>query len=104
MIDERISQRGNTLIRRLVLEPGEAMPWHIDPYRRVSVVVRGEALAIEYRDGGASERIAVSAGEAGWDEPTTRVHRAVNVGAVTYEEVTVFFLDRPHATPQPVAP
>jgi hypothetical protein len=30
------------------------------------------------------------------------VHRGVNVGREPYEEVTIFFLDRPDAVPQPV--
>jgi len=102
VIGESIGQRGTALIRRLVLEPGGATPWHVDPYLRVSVVIRGEALEIEYRDGHATEHVAIVPGEAGWDEPTDQVHRAVNVGRVPYEEVTVFFLDRPDATPQPL--
>jgi len=102
VIGESIGQRGTALIRRLVLEPGGATPWHVDPYLRVSVVIRGEALEIEYRDGHATEHVAIVPGEAGWDEPTDQVHRAVNVGRVPYEEVTVFFLDRPDATPQPI--
>ena len=103
MIQETLSHRGTTLVRRLVLEPGEATSWHVDPFHRVTVIVRGEALAIEYRDGAKSERFEVRAGQADWDAPTERGHRAVNVGATTYEEVTVFFLDRPDATPQPSA-
>lgn len=102
MIGETLSQRGTTLIRRLVLAPGEATPWHVDPYRRISVVVRGDALAIEYRDRADAERVAVTAGDVDWDGPTDHVHRAVNAGATTYEEVTIFFLDRPDAVPQPI--
>jgi quercetin dioxygenase-like cupin family protein len=85
----------------LRLAPGAAMPWHSDPFERVTVVLRGDALAIEYRDGGPSERIALAAGQVDWDKPTARVHRAVNVGEEPYEEVTVFFLDHPDAVPQP---
>jgi quercetin dioxygenase-like cupin family protein len=103
VIGETVSQRGTTLIRRLILEPGAATPWHVDPYVRMSVVIRGDALAIEYRDTSDAVHVAVVPGEAGWDEPTDRVHRAVNVGRVPYEEVTVFFLDRPDAPPQPLA-
>jgi quercetin dioxygenase-like cupin family protein len=103
MILEKISQRDRTLVRWLVLEPGAATPWHVDPYHRVTVVVRGEALAIEYRDGREADRVEVFAGESDWDEPTDQVHRAVNVGRTTYEEVTIFFLDRPDALPQPIA-
>jgi quercetin dioxygenase-like cupin family protein len=102
--DERLFQRGTTLVRRLRLAPGEAMPWHRDPFHRVSVVLRGDALMIEFRDGSPSERFDVTPGEAGWDEPTDRVHRGINVGEQPYEEVTVFFLDRPDAVPQPTEP
>jgi hypothetical protein len=79
-----------------------ATPWHIDPYIRITVVLRGEALAIEYRDGRKPDRLEVSVGETDWDEPTDQVHRAVNVGRNTYEEVVIFFLDRPDAIPQPI--
>jgi len=36
-----------------------------------------------------------------WEEPTLRVHRAVNVGKQAYEQVTVFLLDRLDAVAQP---
>ncbi|HSA80226.1 MAG TPA: hypothetical protein VLE23_05345 [Geminicoccaceae bacterium] len=101
MAETVLHRRGTTLVRRLCLAQGEAMPWHSDPFERVTVVLRGAVLAIEYRDGGPSERIALTAGQVDWDEPTARVHRAVNVGKQPYEEVTVFFLDRPDAVPQP---
>lgn len=101
MVDEKLFQRGTTLVRRLRLAPGEAMPWHRDPYHRVTVVLSGDALAIEYRDGGESDRFEVGPGQADWDEPSDRVHRGVNVGERPYEEVTIFFLDRPDAVAQP---
>lgn len=100
MREETLLRRGTTLVRRLRLEPGEATAWHRDPHHRVSVILRGDALSIEYRDGGASERIALEPGQAGWDEPTERVHRGVNTGAQPYEEVTVYFLASPEAAPQ----
>jgi hypothetical protein len=100
-VEERLFQRETTLVRRLRLEPGEAMRWHRDPFHRVSVVLRGDALEIEYRDDGETDRFEVSPGQAGWDEPTDRVHRGVNVGEQPYEEITVFFLDHPDAVPQP---
>jgi quercetin dioxygenase-like cupin family protein len=100
MAEQTILRRGTTLVRRLHLEPGEATPWHRDPHHRVSVVVRGNGLAIEFRDGGPSERIEIAVGQADWDEPTDRVHRGVNVGTEPYEEVTVFFLAAPDAAPQ----
>jgi hypothetical protein len=103
MIEEKIDRRGTILLRRLILEPGEATRWHIDPFHRVSVVVRGDALAIKRRGGGKAERIDVTPGLAGWDAPSDKAHRAVNVGTQTYEEVAIFFLDQPEATPQPTA-
>jgi hypothetical protein len=99
--DDVLFQRGTTLVRRLRLAPGEALPWHRDLYHRVSVVLRGDALTIEYRDGSESERIQVTPGQVDWDEPTMRVHRGVNVGEQPYEEITIFFLDHPDAVPQP---
>jgi hypothetical protein len=51
MADEILLQRGTTLIRRLRLEAGEAMPWHRDPFHRVSVILSGNALAVEFRGG-----------------------------------------------------
>jgi quercetin dioxygenase-like cupin family protein len=99
---ELISREPGLVIRRSVLEPGEATPWHTDPCRRFSVVVRGERLAIEYRDGGREE-FAVHPGEADWNAPEARVHRAVNVGATTFEEVVTFQTARSDADPQPEA-
>jgi quercetin dioxygenase-like cupin family protein len=101
MAEEKCFQRGTTLVRRLRLAPGEAMPWHRDPFHRVTVVLRGDALAIEYRDDGESHRFEVTPGQADWDEPTARMHRGVNVGEQPYEEITIFFLDRPDAVAQP---
>ena len=77
------------------------MHWHRDPFHRVTVVLRGDALGIEYRDGGKSERFEVRPGQAGWDEPTDRLHRGVTGGEQPYEEITVFVLDHPEAVPQP---
>ena len=74
-----------------------------NPFHRVTVAVSGEVLAIEFRDGGKTERIEVTAGETDWSEPSDRLHRAVNIGRQAYEEITIFFLDRPDAVPQPSA-
>jgi quercetin dioxygenase-like cupin family protein len=101
MNEEELFRRGKTLVRRLRLAPGEAMPWHRDPFHRVTVVLTGDALAIEFRDGGEREGFHVTPGQADWDEPSDRVHRGVNVGQQPYEEVTIFFLDHPNAAAQP---
>lgn len=103
MTEKILYQRGTTLVRRLRLDPGETTPWHRDPFHRVTVVLAGDVLAIEYRDGAANDQVDVTPGQVDWDEPTHRIHRAVNVGRQPYEEVTVFLLDRPDAVAQPEA-
>jgi quercetin dioxygenase-like cupin family protein len=101
MTDEILFQHGTTLVRRLHLAPGEAMAWHRDPFHRVAVVLGGDVLLIEYRDGGESLRVKISPGQVDWEEPSARVHRAVNVGKQPYEQVTVFLLDHPDSVAQP---
>ena len=96
-----LHHRGNYLVRRQRLAPGEATPWHCDPYHRVTVVLSGDLLKIEFRDGEESLTWKVTVGEVDWSEPSNRVHRAVNVGKEVFEEVVTFFLDRPDAIPQP---
>ena len=101
MSDELLFQHGTIMARRLRLAPGEAMPWHRDPFHRVAVVLGGDLLAIEYRDGGESLRVGITPGQVDWEEPSARIHRAVNVGKQPYEQVTLFLLDRPDAVAQP---
>ena len=63
---------------------------------------RGTATyCIEFHDGGDTHWVTVTPGQVGWDEPSNRIHRAVNVGEQPYEEVTIFLLDHPDAEPQP---
>ena len=45
----------------------------------------------------------ICAGQVDWEAPTERKHRAVNVGATTYEEVAIFFLNGPDILAQPPA-
>lgn len=99
---EIISRRETMLIRRLVLEPGEELPWHADVCESFTVIVRGERLRIEMRDGEAFD-VLVAPGMAEWSGPERRIHRAVNVGASPYEEVTTFLLPSPDVDPQPSA-
>jgi hypothetical protein len=103
MKSETITQRADLIIRRHILEPGESLPWHTDLCHRFTVVVRGEALSIEYRDSGEIETFSVHPGLADWDGPQSRVHRGTNTGTVPYEEVIIFFIDKPAMEPQPEA-
>jgi hypothetical protein len=101
---EVITRRDDLLIRRLILDPGEAMPWHTDACHRFSVIVRGQHLTLEFRDTGERTGVAVHPGIAEWDAPEGRVHRAVNTGSTPYEEVVTFFLSVPGLDPQPEHP
>ena len=101
---EVITRRDDLLIRRQILEPGEALPWHIDLCHRFSVVVRGDQLRIEFRESGETVTYEVHPGMADWDKPEARVHRGINVGAAPYEEVVTFYLDPLGIDPQPVQP
>jgi len=96
-----LHHRGNYLVRRQRLAPGEATPWHRDPFHRLTVVLSGDQLNIEFSDGGETQPWKITVGEVDWVEPTDRLHRAVNVGNEVFEEVVTFFLDRPDAVPQP---
>lgn len=101
MRTETLSRTPDQLIRRMILAPGEPMDWHSDRCRRFTVVVRGDALAIEYADTGETVAVEVHPGLADWDEPETRVHRAINRGTTPYEEVVTFYLNAPDEDPQP---
>ena len=103
MKSETITEQTDLIIRRHILEPGEALPWHTDRCRRFTVVVSGEAISIEYRDSGEVETFSVHAGMADWDDPQPRVHRGINTGSVPFEEVIIFFLSEPGMEPQPEA-
>lgn len=103
MKSETITQRDDLIIRRHILEPGEALPWHTDLCQRFTVVVTGEKLQIEYRDTGQIEEIRVQPGLADWDKPEPHLHRGINAGNVPYEEVIVFFIEEPGMEPQPEA-
>jgi quercetin dioxygenase-like cupin family protein len=96
-----LHRRENYLVWRLRLAPGEATPWHRDPFHRVAVVLSGDLVNIEFRDGGETVPWKITVGEVDWVEPSERVHRAVNAGKEVFEEVVTFFLDRPDAEPQP---
>ena len=100
-LQQVLHHRGNYLVRRQRLRPGEATPWHRDPYHRVTVVLSGDLLVIEFRDSNEKVSCKITPGEVDWSEPGNRVHRAVNAGKVVFEEIVTFFLDRPDADPQP---
>ncbi|MBZ5618372.1 MAG: hypothetical protein LAQ69_06500 [Acidobacteriia bacterium] len=76
----------------------------MNPFHRVSVILKGDTLAIEFRGGHPREHVRVTSGQVDWDEPSDRIHRAVNIGSAPYEEITIFFLAHPDDVPQPDDP
>jgi hypothetical protein len=103
MRQEALYRRKGVLVRRLLLEPGEASAWHRDACHRVTVVLSGDRLAIERHAGGPTHEVGVRAGQVDWDEPGSRMHRAVNVGRQPYEEIVIFLLAHPGQNPQPTS-
>lgn len=104
MQTEIITDREDLVIHRMTLEPGECTHWHTDACHRFTVVVSGSRLRIEYRDSGETTKASVHPGATGWDAPDDRVHRAVNVGHDTYQEVVTFYRVHSDTEPQPEAP
>jgi hypothetical protein len=100
MSEELLYERGDVLVRRAILEPGESSAWHSDSCDRVTVILSGDRLTIEFRDSGATQEFDVRPGQVDWDKPTSEVHRAINVGRRRYEEVVIFFLSEPGQDPQ----
>ena len=82
MIEETLHHRGTTLVRRTALDAGGATSWHFDPFHRVSVVLNGYLLAIEFGDSRPPIEVRVSPGQVDWDEPCDHIHRVMNIGYV----------------------
>jgi quercetin dioxygenase-like cupin family protein len=101
MKDEELFRHGTTAVRRLTLNPGGAVAWHRDPHHRVAVVLEGDILEIEFRDSDQRIGVEIHPGQTEWEEPSSRIHRAINVGQKTYQQITIFLRDRPDADPQP---
>jgi len=57
------------------LAPGESTPWHRDPCHRVSVILSGDGLGIEYRNGTPGHHVKLTPGQVDWDEPSDHLHR-----------------------------
>jgi len=70
----------------LILDCGEATPWHVDPFHHVTVIVRGDSLALEHLEGGRTQWFNVARSIADWDRPADKAHRADNVATKTYSE------------------
>ncbi len=73
----------------LIVEPGEASPWHLHGRDYMTVVVEGEALVAEFEDG-TRERRTYEIGD--WNfTGEHRVHRVVNDTGRRYKNVLIEF-------------
>ena len=70
MLLETLYKRGTTLVRRLVLEPGEATSWHDDPFHRVTVIMRVKRLRSSIAMEQPLKPFEVHAGQTDWAFPT----------------------------------
>jgi hypothetical protein len=48
MTGEIVFHHGATMVRRLRLAPGQAMPWHRYTFHGVAVISSSDVLSIEY--------------------------------------------------------
>ena len=71
----------------LILEPGEASPWHHHTMHYVFIVTEPGKLRAEYDDGTSSER-EYTLGEVVMGQKDA-VHRVVNVGDKRYSNAIV---------------
>jgi len=101
MTIELITEREELVIWKLTLLPGAASHWHTDNCSRFTVIVTGDRLAIEFRDQEERLSIEVQPGSYGWDEPESRVHRAVNIGRSKYVEIVTFYRKNSSIEAQP---
>ena len=78
-------------IWNLIVEPGEASPWHLHERDYVTVVVEGGGLTVEFDDG-ASETRPSKVGD--WNfRGTHQAHRVINNTPRRYKNVLIELKD-----------
>ena len=95
--DLQLTEREKMIAERVTKEVNARLGFLLDVGLGYLTLDRSSATL----SGGESQRIEITPGQVEWEEPTERVHGAMNVGKQDYEQVTVFLLDRPDAEPQP---
>jgi len=76
-------------IWNLIVDPGEASPWHLHERDYVTIVVEGEALVAQFEDG-TRERRTYEPGDVNFTGEH-RVHRVVNDTETRYKNVLIEF-------------
>ena len=104
MRTEVITKRDDLLIRRQILEPGQAGPWHTDPCHRFSVVVSGTACASSSARPASRSRCRCTRGWRTGTLPSPVSTVPSTSGTLASEEVVSFYLDPPGIEAQPEAP
>ena len=75
----------------LIVEPGQASPWHLHPRDYVTVVAEGDTIKLELDDG-ALEAISSEVGRWRYHGEHV-VHRVVNDSATRYRNVLIELKD-----------
>lgn len=70
MLDEILFHYGATMVRRLRLATVRLSRGIAIRFTALPVVLHGDVLSIEYRDGGKSQRVEITPGQVDWEETT----------------------------------
>ncbi len=74
-------------IWNLIVEPGQASPWHLHQRDYITVVLEGEGLVVEYEDGTTEDSPAYVGRWRFHDKH--RVHRVVNNRPTRYKNILI---------------
>ena len=74
-------------VRKLIIEPGEVLPWHHHPGRAYNVILSGTLTA---EDGCGGEEV-LTMGQS-FEEVIGRIHRAKNLGTVPVVVINTFIV------------
>ena len=75
----------------LVVDPGEASPWHLHPRDYITITVEGDSISLEHEDGSA-ESSSHEPGRWKWHGDHV-VHRVVNDGKTRYRNILIEMKD-----------
>ena len=80
-------ENGKVKVWNLIVEPGEASPWHLHERDYVTVVVEGSGLIAEFEDGTTDKR-SFNVGDWRY-HGVHQVHRVVNNTHQRYKNVLI---------------
>ena len=78
-------------IWNLVVDPGQASPWHLHPRDYITITVEGDHISLEHEDG-STDPSTHEPGRLKWHGEHF-VHRVVNDGKARYRNILVELKD-----------